>query len=242
MRTINRAKPTAAIMFAAVCAVTIPFSAQSQRSGTDSADQAASISYAVKEEGLVVTITNRRLVPLDAWELAVTVTGSDGRTKTLGGVRHDFYRDAVNGDRIGQGSIQPGETRTEPVGMGEAASGTRVELLTVIYRDLTADGRKESIDLFYAARTRDASEYDFWIKQIDASLEQRESSAATLRTAVEKRQSQSLASSETHLPQILCDQVAAVLNSPSTDYGTRLAALRNRFVKLRDAGSRHKQQ
>jgi len=116
---------------------------------------------------VLVEIENLRDVPLEAWEFFVG--NADGRT----GIGSSTDAGAALEDAERAGVVRPHAIREIVMGLDAADSSARPAQVTMrfaLWRDLSWEGDKGSVDRLFSERDRRANEYAYWIAAFKDAL------------------------------------------------------------------------
>jgi len=120
---------------------------------------------AIPQEGssrVIVQLTNKATVDLDAWSVVLTFRTSAGESRQLG-----LSYDGATGDRPETGPIRPHETRSRILDVGTVPSNIAVTPKMALFADLSSQGDADEVAAVYAKRRHQADVWSASLKAFD---------------------------------------------------------------------------
>lgn len=193
------------------------------------------------EPRVVVQITNKSEVSIEAWQVRLAYVGLNGAPSSVD-VTTDTYAVFEGPSLAASGPIPPGTARSTSIWLGVVPRSASVELRMVVYSDLSVDGDHDAATQVFSRRERDAQALDILLSALQPAAGRSNSQArSVLRSGLAARGAEldQLSSSESSVKG-LEETVNELLSAPDSDFSKRLSYLQQHFAKQKALAVRHR--
>ena len=186
---------------------------------------------------VVVRITNRSAVPLDAWQIRLLF---DVGLQSEGNV--DITYDGAIDELPHTGPIAPGATRERTFGIGHVPVNASVSIRMALFEDLSSFGSLDEIAFVLRQREHQAEVLGLWLNALQSVEGKTPQQGKAILENVLASDPRLTADPTDSWAQALRLNLSELLASPEDGLLDRLEAVRQRFTRQRDRALRRKAQ
>ena len=226
-------------ILATLCATAaIPLPSQAQP-----AKASVTVDLVSGQPTVVVHVTNRSTVELEAWEVRIEYDLGSGVRNSLHVTTDGGFNPPPPG-ATDRGPIQPGATRHETIALGGIPRTASARMVTLLFADFSWEGNEDEVRHVFAQRERRAATLSLWIGALQSVSSRLPAQArAALRAMVrsDSRFTPDESDSWAKAVRIHIDELVEAAISDDVFSG-HIAEMTQRFESQRTLALRHKRR